>query len=162
MNKLTSIKKKMVDLEELGRHLAIWNLFDKKVVFTTGCFDILHRGHIEYLTQAASLGDVLIVGLQSDSSVLRLKGEGKLIQDQESRAMMVAAMSFVDAVIINEEDSPYNLIKFIQPNVLVKGADQLPKDIVGYDIVSSKGGKVLTLDIKEGLSTKALLDSIRK
>lgn len=162
MNKLSIIKKKIVCADDLSRHLAIWDLFDKRIVFTTGCFDILHRGHVEYLSQAASQGDILIVGLQSDDSVTRIKGEGRPIQNQETRSLMLASMLFVDAVVINDEDSPYNLIKLIKPNVLVKGADQLPQDIVGYDIVSAKGGRVITIDMVEGQSTKKIFDKIRQ
>lgn len=160
MNRFKNVSKKVVDQHELSRLVAMWNLLDKKIVFTDGCFDILHRGHVEYLTQAASKGDVMVVGLHSDASVVRLRGEGRPIQNQEARALIVASLSYVDAVIILEEDSPYNIIKFIKPDVLVKGADKLPKDIVGYDIVSSKGGSVITLDIKEG-NTERLIDKIK-
>jgi len=160
MNKIKSIKRKVVDQQELTRLIAVWNLQDKKVVFTNGCFDIIHRGHVEYLTQAASLGDAVVVGLHSDTSVARLRGEGRPIQNQETRSLIVASLSYVDAVIILDDDSPYELIKLIKPNVLVKGADKLPKDIVGYDIVSAKGGSVVTLDIKED-TTEKLIDRIK-
>lgn len=160
MNKFKNVSKKVVDQHELSRLVAIWNLLDKKIVFTDGCFDILHRGHVDYLTQAASRGDVMVVGLHSDASVARLRGEGRPIQNQEARALIVASLSYVDAVIIIDEDSPYNLIKLIKPDVLVKGADKLPKDIIGYDIVSAKGGSVVALDIKEG-NTERLIDKIK-
>ncbi|WP_320051565.1 adenylyltransferase/cytidyltransferase family protein [uncultured Acetobacteroides sp.] len=160
MNRFKNVSKKVVDQHELSRRVAVWNLLGKKIVFTDGCFDILHRGHVDYLTQAASKGDVMVIGLHSDASVARLKGEGRPIQNQESRALIVASLSYVDAVIILEEDSPYNLIKFIKPDVLVKGADKLPKDIIGYDIVSAKGGSVIALDIKEG-NTERLIDKIK-
>jgi cytidyltransferase-related domain len=160
MNKFKNVSKKVVDQHELGRLVAMWNLLGKKIVFTDGCFDILHRGHVDYLTQAASKGDVMVIGLHSDASVARLRGEGRPIQNQEARALIVASLSYVDAVIILDEDSPYNLIMFIKPDVLVKGADKLPKDIIGYDIVSAKGGSVITLDIKEG-NTERLIDKIK-
>jgi rfaE bifunctional protein nucleotidyltransferase chain/domain len=160
MNKFNNVSKKVVTQHELSRLIAMWNLLEKKVVFTNGCFDIIHRGHVEYLTQAASLGDVMVIGLHSDASVQRLKGEGRPIQHQDARALIVASLSYVDAVIILDEDSPYNLINLIKPDVLVKGADKLPKDIVGYDVVSAKGGKVITLDVKEG-TTEQLIDRIK-
>ena len=160
MNKFKNVSKKVVDQHELSRLVAMWNLLDKKIVFTDGCFDILHRGHVDYLTQAASRGDVMVIGLHSDASVARLRGEGRPIQNQEARALIVASLSYVDAVIILDEDSPYNLIKLIKPDVLVKGADKLPKDIIGYDIVSAKGGSVVALDIKEG-NTERLIDKIK-
>ena len=161
MNQLPYIKKKLVSLEELSRMLAIWNFQDKRIVFTNGCFDIIHRGHVEYLTQSATQGDVLIIGLHSDQSVKRLKGKNRPIQDYETRALILSSFSFVSAVISLDEDSPYELIKHVKPNVLVKGADKLSKDIVGYDVVSAKGGRVITIDMVEGHSTDMLLEKIR-
>ena len=113
-----------------------------KVVFTNGCFDILHRGHVEYLSKAADMGDVLVVGLNTDASVKRLKGEGRPINDEQARALVLASLSFVDAVVLFDEDTPYELIKALRPDVLVKGADYKPEEIVGYDIVTSYGGSV--------------------
>lgn len=162
MDKLTSTKQKVVSIDELSRKLAYWNFQGKELVFTNGCFDILHRGHIEYLTQSANQGDVLIVGLHTDASVGRLKGEGRPIQDFDTRALLLASMSFITAIVALDEDSPYELINFIKPNVLVKGADKLSKDIIGYDIVSKKGGKVITIDMVEGHSTKLIFEKIRQ
>lgn len=160
MNRFKNISKKVVDSQELCRLISMWNLLGKRIVFTNGCFDILHRGHVEYLTQAASEGDVLVVGLHTDASVARLRGEGRPIQDQDARSLIVASLSYVDAVVMLDDDSPYELINMIKPDVLVKGADKLPKDIVGYDVVSAKGGKVITIDIKGG-ATERLIDRIK-
>ena len=148
--------------EELARTLAIWNFRGKKIVFTNGCFDILHRGHIEYLAKAASLGDYLVVGLNSDDSVRRLKGESRPIMDEESRALALASLRFVEKVIIFPEDTPYELISFLKPHVLVKGRDYKPHEIVGYDIVKHNGGKVVTIDFVEGYSTTSLIEKLKK
>lgn len=131
-----------------------------KVVFTNGCFDILHRGHIEYLSKAADMGDVLVVGLNTDASVRRLKGEGRPVNNEEARALVLASLSFVDAVVLFDEDTPYELIKAVHPDVLVKGADYKVEEIVGYDIVTSYGGKVETVPLVEGYSTTKLLSFI--
>jgi rfaE bifunctional protein nucleotidyltransferase chain/domain len=128
-----------------------------KIVFTNGCFDILHRGHVEYLQKAKTFGDKLVVGLNSDASVRRLKGETRPVQDQESRKIILEALRCVDEVIIFDEDTPYELIKKIQPDVLVKGADYKAEDIVGYDIVTAKGGEVRTVEFVEGHSTSRIL-----
>jgi rfaE bifunctional protein nucleotidyltransferase chain/domain len=133
-----------------------------KVVFTNGCFDILHRGHVEYLSKAADMGDVLVVGLNTDASVKRLKGEGRPINNEESRALVLASLSFVDAVVLFDEDTPYELIKAIHPDVLVKGADYKPEEIVGYDIVTAYGGTVATVPIVEGYSSTKIIVSQNK
>lgn len=142
----------------LTPHLPQWN--DMKVVFTNGCFDILHRGHVEYLAKAADLGDILVVGLNTDASVRRLKGEGRPVNNQEARALVLASLSFVDAVVLFDDDTPYNLIKTLRPDVLVKGADYQPEDIVGYDIVTSYGGTVTTIPLVEGYSTTNFIDRL--
>ena len=129
-----------------------------KIVFTNGCFDILHRGHVEYLQKAKTFGDKLVVGLNSDASVRRLKGTSRPIQDQESRKTILEALRCVDEVIIFDEDTPYELIKKIQPDVLVKGADYKPDDIVGYDIVKAKGGEIRTVEFVEGHSTSRIVE----
>ena len=128
-----------------------------KTVFTNGCFDLLHRGHVEYLQKAKTFGDKLIVGLNSDASVRRLKGESRPIQDEQSRKIILEALRCVDEVILFDEDTPYELIRKIQPDVLVKGADYKPEDIVGYDIVRAKGGEVCTVEFVEGYSTSRLI-----
>lgn len=128
----------------------------RKIVFTNGCFDLVHQGHIDYLSKARDLGDMLVVGLNTDASVRRLKGPRRPINDEYSRALLLASMVFVDYVVLFDEDTPYELIKAVQPDVLVKGSDYKPEDIVGYDIVTSKGGKVETLDFLPGFSTTAI------
>lgn len=139
-----------------------WNKSNSKIVFTNGCFDIVHRGHIDYLSKAADLGDILIIGLNTDDSVSRLKGNNRPIIDQESRAMLLASLFFVSAVVYFDEDTPYELIKSIQPDVLVKGADYEVHEIVGHDIVLNKGGKVETLEFLPGFSTSAIEKKIRE
>ena len=135
---------------------------NKKIVFTNGCFDILHIGHIKYLQQAAALGDVLIVGLNSDESVHRLKGADRPINTQWERAEMLCVLDFINYVVIFEEDTPYQLIKTIRPDVLVKGGDYNLEDIVGKDIVEAKGGVVKVLPYIEGKSTTGMINKIKK
>jgi rfaE bifunctional protein nucleotidyltransferase chain/domain len=162
MSFLKKIKSKIIlskgDLNDLVRELSNPN---KKVVFTNGCFDILHRGHIEYLSKAKDLGDVLVIGLNTDDSVSRLKGPHRPLQDEVSRAHIMAALEFVDYVVYFNEDTPYELIKKVQPDVLVKGADYKIEDIVGYDIVMAKGGTVETIDFLPGYSTSAIEAKIK-
>lgn len=157
MKTLTTIKNKLLSREALETKLAEWRSAGETIVFTNGCFDILHRGHVEYLAQAADLGDKLIVGLNTDASVKRLKGESRPINDEKSRALLLSALQFVDAVVFFDEDTPYELIKQLQPDILVKGNDYKPEEIVGYDIVTAKGGKVLTIDLVEGFSTTNII-----
>ena len=120
MNKLDVVKSKIIDVDNLESLLTYWKLKNKKIVFTNGCFDILHRGHVEYLAQAANYGDVLVIGLNTDESVRRIKGETRPVQDQLARAMLLASLQFVSAVIYFNEDTPYELIKKVQPDVLIK------------------------------------------
>ena len=157
MKTLTTIKNKLLSLEDLETKLSEWRSLKKNIVFTNGCFDILHRGHVEYLAQASDLGDKLIVGLNTDASVKRLKGESRPVNDEQSRALLLSALQFVDAVVLFGEDTPYELIKQVQPDVLVKGNDYRVEEIVGYDIVTAKGGKVLTINLVEGFSTTNII-----
>ncbi|MCK4569239.1 MAG: D-glycero-beta-D-manno-heptose 1-phosphate adenylyltransferase [Bacteroidales bacterium] len=162
MNHLEYIKSKIWYMNiELDRQLAVWRFHEQKIVFTNGCFDILHLGHIEYLAKAAAEGTLLIVGLNSDASVKRIKGNSRPIMDENSRALTLAALGFVSAVVIFDEDTPYKLIKRVQADVLVKGKDYEPKDIVGADIVTKKGGEVVTINLVEGYSTSAIIEKIR-
>ena len=149
-------------LSTLTSQLAIWRSQGLKVVFTNGCFDLLHRGHVEYLAKASDKGDVLVVGLNTDASVRRLKGEGRPINDETARATVLASLNCVDAVVLFDEDTPYELIKAVRPDVLVKGADYKPEDIVGYDIVTSYGGQVETVDLVEGYSTTGMIESLKR
>jgi rfaE bifunctional protein nucleotidyltransferase chain/domain len=151
---LEIIKKKIFVRETLSRQLNIWRMKSQKIVFTNGCFDLLHHGHIDYLSKAADLGDVLVIGLNSDASVKKLnKGANRPIQIENDRALILSAIQFVEAIIIFEEDTPYELIKLVQPDVLVKGGDWKESDIVGADIVKKKGGLVTTIPYVEGYST---------
>ncbi|MEX1189453.1 MAG: D-glycero-beta-D-manno-heptose 1-phosphate adenylyltransferase [Bacteroidia bacterium] len=135
---------------------------NNKVVFTNGCFDILHRGHIEYLAAAADLGSILIVGLNDDDSVKRLKGEGRPLNVFADRALALASLGFVDAVCGFSEDTPENLIEEISPDILVKGGDYKIEDIVGADFVKTNGGTVAVIDFTAGYSTTHFLEKIRK
>ena len=157
METLTAIKNKLLSHKNLEAKLQAWRSAQKTIVFTNGCFDILHRGHVEYLAQAADLGDVLVIGLNTDASVKRLKGESRPVNDEQSRALLLSALQFVDAVVLFGEDTPYELIKQVQPDVLVKGDDYKPEEIVGYDVVTAKGGKVLTINLVDGFSTTNII-----
>jgi rfaE bifunctional protein nucleotidyltransferase chain/domain len=130
------------------------------VVFTNGCFDIIHPGHVDYLQRARDLGSCLVVGLNSDASVRRLKGPTRPVNDQESRALVLAALACVDFVVVFDEDTPYELIGKIRPRVLVKGGDWSVDRIVGRDIVEEGGGKVYSIPLLEGYSTTAVVDRI--
>jgi len=162
MSKLALIRKKIFTYTDADyqRMLSIWQFQGKRIVFTNGCFDILHLGHIDYLSKAKDLGDLLVIGLNTDLSVSKLKGKNRPIQDEVSRAFILASLSFVDAVVYFGEETPYNLIKTTQPDILVKGADYKPEDIVGYDIVTNKGGQVVTISFLPGYSTSAIESKI--
>ncbi|HOI87784.1 MAG TPA: D-glycero-beta-D-manno-heptose 1-phosphate adenylyltransferase [Lentimicrobium sp.] len=161
MTRLEAIQKKILKQPELDRLLAYWRFTGQKLVFTNGCFDIIHLGHIDYLSRAASLGTRLLIGLNTDASTRRLKGPARPINDEHARAMVLAAMSFVDAVVLFDEDTPLGLIRTVQPDVLVKGADYKPEDIVGYDVVTERGGRVETMDFLPGYSTSLIEKRIR-
>ena len=137
------------------------NLLNKKIVFTNGCFDIIHAGHVQYLHEAKALGDLLIVGLNSDSSVKRLKGNQRPIVPQDQRSKVLSAFEDISYIIIFEEDTPYNLISNIKPDVLVKGGDWKLEDIVGYDIVKRYNGEVKSLSFKNGISTTDIIKKIQ-
>jgi len=142
--------------------LKTWNEAHQKIVFTNGCFDILHRGHVEYLCHARDLGDKMIVGLNTDASVKRLgKSPERPINNEETRALVLAALECIDAIILFDEDTPYDLIKLVQPDILVKGNDYKAEDIVGYDIVKAKGGSVKTIPLVQGFSTTTLIEKLR-
>lgn len=150
------IKSKILNLSQLDELVANWKKAEERIVFTNGCFDIIHQGHIDYLSKARDLGTKLIIGVNTDRSVSAIKGSHRPIQDEYSRMTILAAMEFVDAVILFDEDTPINLIGRVIPNVLVKGSDYKAEDIVGYDLVVGNGGKVETLDFLEGFSTSAI------
>ncbi len=160
MDKFAVIESKIHTNESLKKIIAYWRFSDKKIVFTNGCFDLLHYGHVDYLSKAAALGDILIVGLNTDASTARLKGPARPINDERSRLHIMASLFYVSAVVLFDEPTPYDLISLVQPDVLVKGGDYKPEAIVGYDVVKSRGGEVVTLEFVPGYSTSALEQKI--
>ncbi|MBK7965146.1 MAG: D-glycero-beta-D-manno-heptose 1-phosphate adenylyltransferase [Bacteroidetes bacterium] len=162
MSHLDHIQKKLMNSEQLIDQLNQWQKEGCKIVFSNGCFDILHLGHVDYLAQAADFGDKMVIGLNTDSSVSRIKGPTRPINDERSRAMVLAGLEFVAAIILFDEPTPYELIRLVQPDVLVKGADYKPEDIVGYDIVTAKGGTVKTIPFVDGYSTTKIEQRIRE
>lgn len=156
-----AIDKKIFTLPELLHRINQWRQFGKTIAFTNGCFDILHPGHIYSLSQAAIEADYLIVGLNSDGSVKKLKGESRPVNNQQSRSTLLAALLIVDAVIIFEEDTPLELIKAIRPNVLVKGGDYKPEEIAGAREVTEAGGRVVINPLLQGFSTSSIIDKMK-
>jgi D-glycero-beta-D-manno-heptose 1-phosphate adenylyltransferase len=161
MDYLEIIKQKIISSENLESLLIYWRLKDTRIVFTNGCFDILHRGHIAYLSKTAALGDVVVVGLNTDRSVKRLKGNKRPIQDEYSRALILASLKQVTGVCLFDEDTPYNLIAQIKPDVLVKGGDWAVDSIVGSDIVRKNGGEVVAIDFLDGFSTSSIINKLQ-
>ena len=162
MSHLNKINSKIFSLDDLKNQVNAWKQAGEEVVFTNGCFDIIHRGHIEVLAQTADLGDRLIVGLNSDSSIQKLKGEDRPIIDEQARAILLAALSFVDAVILFPEDTPINLISTLLPDLLAKGGDYEIETIVGHEIVENNGGQVILVPFVEGFSSTTIIDKIKK
>jgi rfaE bifunctional protein nucleotidyltransferase chain/domain len=155
---MKSLFDKIIKIEDF-LNLQKNGLFDsKKIVFTNGCFDVIHAGHVSYLSEAKTLGNLLIIGLNSDSSVKRLKGDLRPINNEKDRALVLSAMSFVDFIITFETDTPIDLIQKIKPNVLVKGGDWKIEDIVGSDIVLNNGGEVRSLSFCEGKSSTNIIN----
>lgn len=152
----------IIEFKDIKKTTEEFKNTGKKIVFTNGCFDILHRGHAEYLEQAKSLGDLLVVGVNSDTSVKRLKGKDRPINNEKDRAFMLDKLKPVDVVTIFTEDTPFNLISEIFPDVLVKGGDWKEDDIVGSDVVKSHGGKVISLKFVDRYSTTAIIDRMSK
>ncbi|HEY0938748.1 MAG TPA: D-glycero-beta-D-manno-heptose-7-phosphate kinase [Steroidobacter sp.] len=155
-------EEKIVPADALEAHLAEWRRQGLRVGFTNGCFDILHPGHVKVLTAARGACDRLVVGLNSDASVRRLKGEGRPVQDEQARAEVLAALEAVDLVVIFEEDTPIRLIEWVRPSVLIKGGDYTREQVVGHEIVEKSGGEVLLVDILEGHSTTTLVKRARE
>lgn len=162
MSHLDKIESKVQSISTLKIKREEWRKKAEQVVFTNGCFDILHYGHLHYLAQARDLGDRLIIGLNADESVKRLKGEHRPIQDIHTRQMMLASLSFVDAVILFEEDTPLRLITSLRPDILVKGGDYEPADIVGAKEVQAAGGEVRVLSFIPGYSTSSIEQKIKQ
>ena len=160
MNALDYIRNKIVEPGFFSKHEE--ELHRKKIVFTNGCFDILHVGHVTYLAQAKALGDVLVIGLNSDDSVRRLKGPNRPVNEQHARALVLAALDSVDYVVFFNEDTPYNIITQVKPDILVKGGDYKIDNIVGGDFVRARGGQVLTIPFVDGFSTSNILEQIKE
>jgi rfaE bifunctional protein nucleotidyltransferase chain/domain len=161
MNPTDLMQKKCIPQPLIAAKISEWKQKGEVIVFTNGCFDVIHRGHIDYLSKARMLGSRLVIGLNSDASVRRIKGANRPLQDETSRALILASMFFVDAVVLFDDDTPYELIRTVKPDVLVKGSDYRAEEIVGYDIVTALGGRVETLDYLEGYSTTAIEQRIR-
>lgn len=156
------LQNKLMDKTQLTFFLASKCINGKRVVFTNGCFDILHAGHVDYLSQARDLGDLLVLGLNTDASVKRQnKGPERPVNNEIARAKVLAGLGCVDAIVLFDEDTPYELIKSVKPDVLVKGDDYKPENIVGYDIVTSTGGKVVTIPFLEGFSTTSIVKKLK-
>jgi rfaE bifunctional protein nucleotidyltransferase chain/domain len=153
MSRLEWTHSKILNAEQLQKKLAQWRFKNQKIVFTNGCFDILHPGHIKVLTEASEYGDILIVGLNADTSVKTLKGNHRPIMNENERALLLAALHVVDAVVLFSEETPKNLIEIITPHVLVKGGDYAIENIVGASWVMQHGGEVKTIALAEGHST---------
>jgi rfaE bifunctional protein nucleotidyltransferase chain/domain len=154
--------QKIASRQELKSRIKQWQSEGLKVVFSNGCFDIVHLGHIDYLEKARSMGDKLVIGLNSDSSVRKLKGENRPVNDVYARSRMLAAFGFVDGVTVFEEETPQDLIAYLLPDILVKGSDYTIESIVGADTVIANGGEVKTIDLVEGFSTSKLIEKIKQ
>ncbi|MCD4818248.1 MAG: D-glycero-beta-D-manno-heptose 1-phosphate adenylyltransferase [Candidatus Cloacimonetes bacterium] len=150
--------KRIISIEEFSELKK--TLKKEKIVFTNGCFDIIHAGHIQYLKEARELGNILIIGMNSDKSVKRLKGSSRPINNQKDRAIVLSSIRYVDYVIFFDEDTPFELIKQVEPNILVKGGDWKIQEIVGSDIVQQSGGIVKSLSFKQGNSTTDVIGKI--
>ena len=162
MQKLQWIQHKIFDRAGMVRECNVWRASGKKIVFTNGCFDILHHGHLDLLARAADFGNVLILGLNTDSSVQRLKGPERPVTNEQDRAFQVASLLCVDAVCLFDEATPEELIKLVKPDVLVKGGDYTIDTIVGADFVMANGGSVEIIPFVQGYSTTSIIDRIKK
>jgi len=160
MNALEQIRNKIVEPSFFTEREE--ELHRQKIVFTNGCFDLLHVGHVTYLAQAKALGDVLVIGLNTDASVRRLKGPNRPVNEQDARALVLAALESVDYVVFFDEDTPYNIITQVKPDILVKGGDYEIDNIVGGDFVRARGGQVLTIPFVDGFSTSNILEQIKE
>jgi len=162
MNKaLEKINDKIFGLEFLIKNLDQWRNENKKIVFTNGCFDLIHLGHIDILARSSDLGDILIIGVNSDSSIQKLKGENRPIIEENSRVKQLAALEFVDAVVLFDEDTPQKLIETIKPDVITKGGDYKAENIVGNEVVTQKNGQVVIIPLTQGYSTTSILKKIK-
>ena len=158
---LERVKNKIFNKNNLLEKLEIWRDANKKIVFTNGCFDLIHLGHIEVLARSADLGDILIIGVNTDSSIKELKGNNRPIIEEDSRAQQLASLEFVDAVILFNEQTPLELIKVIKPNVITKGGDYNSEQVVGNEIAIENEGEVIIIPLTQGYSTTSILDKIK-
>lgn len=156
------LENKIQDLRKLKKVILYFKSRSKKIVFTNGCFDLLHYGHVKYLQDAKKKGDILVVGINNDISVKRIKGKRRPVVKAKDRLRLVAALESVDYVVLFKEDTPIKIIKFIKPDVLIKGADWNKNNIVGRDFVLSYGGRVSTIKFVKGYSTSNLIKKIAK
>ena len=162
MTALQHLQSKIHTEKSLTLKLNFWRNRSEKIVFTNGCFDIFHLGHLDYLSKASDLGDVFVVGINADTSVTTIKGEHRPIIDEKSRMTLIAALEFVDAVILFQDATPLELIRLVRPDVLVKGSDYLPENIIGFTDVKQNGGEIKTIDLLPGYSTSAIENKILK
>ncbi|MCJ8166816.1 D-glycero-beta-D-manno-heptose 1-phosphate adenylyltransferase [Pontibacter sp. E15-1] len=153
---------KIYTLPQLQEQLRRWRSQGQKVVFTNGCFDLLHLGHVDYLEKARHLGDRLVLGLNTDASISRIKGPDRPLQDEMSRARIMASLLFIDAVVLFDQNTPLELIEAVQPDILVKGDDYSVESIVGHEVVLAKGGEVKTVPLVKGYSTTNIVKKIEK
>lgn len=156
------ILQKLISPDDLRRQSYRWKLAGKKIIFTNGCFDIIHKGHLELLNKAASLGDVLVVGVNADASVRKLKGDERPVNDELFRAGLLASLAIVDAVTIFSEDTPLELIRTLMPDIIVKGGDYDPSTVVGAEDVIKNGGDVVIIPLVAGYSTSNIIKKIRE
>ncbi len=161
MKKNNPLNNKILSFKNLQKKISVWREKNEKIVFTNGCFDILHKGHLDLLSLAAELGSKLIVAVNSDKSVKTLKGKDRPIIDEKTRSRMLTYFHFIDAVIVFSEETPYQLIKKIKPNFLVKGGDYNEEDVVGYDIVKENNGEVVILPFTKGYSSSNIIEKIK-
>ena len=158
---LNKLQSKIYTLDQLIDKVSNWKDQNKKIVFTNGCFDLIHLGHVEVLARSSDLGDRLIVAINSDESIIKIKGTNRPIIEEESRVKQIAALDFVDAVILFNQDTPINIISSITPNVITKGGDYKISDVVGYEIVQENNGEVVIIPLTQGYSTTSILDKIK-
>jgi len=162
MSNLKNIKSKIYSLSDLKIQSDKWKENGEKIVFTNGCFDLVHRGHIEVLANTADLGDKLIIGLNSDSSIKELKGENRPIMDEISRAILLASLQFVDAIVFFSEETPYRLIETLVPDILAKGGDYKVTEISGNEVVLENGGEVILVPFIDGFSSTNIVEKIKQ
>ena len=158
----TLTDNKILTFNGMQHQVKRWRLLDKQIAFTNGCFDILHQGHLEVLSQAATLGDILVVGINTDASIKKLKGKDRPVNDQLFRARMLAALTMIDAVVLFDEETPLELIRIIEPDILVKGGDYTIEQVVGAEDVIKNGGEVKIIPLVKGYSTTALIQKIQE